>query len=430
MSGSARRGRPRGGRHPRPRRHELAGRAGRDRSKHARGAPAERAHPRDLDLARRLRVPELGPHVSVAGPRGPADRSRCRARSARAAWPPSRIGSRHDTAAAERRARAERIAAPACRARRRVAGCGPARALVEAAGARRARRRGLGGHQGRGLDSRQRHRQGLGAAALGLAARAQLRRQRRCRASATAFPPRSGWRSPIAASGKVCVNLQADGDLLYVVSGLYTAAHHRLPLLTVMFNNRTYGNDEAHQEAVAKTRGRPVENKVVGIRIDDPAPDFARIAQGFGVHAEGPIDTRRGRGPGASTRAPRGEGRGPARARRRDHNGDEGGAPMARDGLSDLRRRHAHHRAGRADRGASRRRPTARSWRRSGPLVGRAPAKAGMSRYRIGKRPRPRSPPRLARAGRAADRGDPRRSGRRHAVGRALAGAAVPRAIA
>jgi thiamine pyrophosphate-dependent acetolactate synthase large subunit-like protein len=98
-------------------------------------------------------------------------------------------------------------------------------------------------------------------------------------------------------SGKVCVNLQADGDLLYVVSGFYTAAHHRLPLLTVMFNNRTYGNDEEHQESVAKTRARPVENKVIGIRIDDPAPDFARLAQGFGVHAEGPIDTAAAVGP-------------------------------------------------------------------------------------------------------------------------------------
>jgi len=98
-------------------------------------------------------------------------------------------------------------------------------------------------------------------------------------------------------SGKVCVNLQADGDLLYVVSALYTAAHHRLPLLTVMFNNRTYGNDEAHQEAVAKARGRPIEQKVVGIRIDDPAPDFTRIAQGFGVWAEGPIDTADAVGP-------------------------------------------------------------------------------------------------------------------------------------
>ena len=99
------------------------------------------------------------------------------------------------------------------------------------------------------------------------------------------------------ASGKVCVNLQADGDLLYVVSALYTAAHHRLPLLTVMFNNRTYGNDEAHQEVVAKARARPVENKVVGIRIDDPAPDFARIAQGFGIWAEGPIDSADAVGP-------------------------------------------------------------------------------------------------------------------------------------
>src|SRR5213595_899746 len=98
-------------------------------------------------------------------------------------------------------------------------------------------------------------------------------------------------------SGKVCVNLQSDGDLLYVPSALYTAAHHRLPLLTVMFNNRTYGNDEEHQETVAKVRGRPVENKVVGIRIDDPAPDFARLAQGFGVHAEGPIETAGAVGP-------------------------------------------------------------------------------------------------------------------------------------
>jgi len=98
-------------------------------------------------------------------------------------------------------------------------------------------------------------------------------------------------------STRVCVNLQSDGDALYVPSALYTAAHHRLPLLTVMFNNRTYGNDEEHQEAVAKVRSRPVENKVVGIRIDDPAPDFARIAQGFGVHAEGPIERAGAVGP-------------------------------------------------------------------------------------------------------------------------------------
>jgi thiamine pyrophosphate-dependent acetolactate synthase large subunit-like protein len=91
-------------------------------------------------------------------------------------------------------------------------------------------------------------------------------------------------------TGKVCVNLQSDGDFLMVPGGLYTAAHHRIPLLTVMVNNHSYYNDEEHQERMAIARKRPVENKGIGIRIDDPAPDFAKIAQGFGIYAEGPID--------------------------------------------------------------------------------------------------------------------------------------------
>ncbi len=98
-------------------------------------------------------------------------------------------------------------------------------------------------------------------------------------------------------SGKVCVNLQPDGDFLYVTSALYTAAHHQIPLLTVMCNNRSYYNDEEHQEVMAKARGRLVENKVVGIRIENPAPDFAKIAQGFGVYAEGPIEEPSDLGP-------------------------------------------------------------------------------------------------------------------------------------
>src|SRR5262245_33307026 len=98
-------------------------------------------------------------------------------------------------------------------------------------------------------------------------------------------------------TGKVCVNLQSDGDFLYVPSALYTAAHHQIPLLTVMCNNRSYYNDEEHQEVMAKARGRSVENKVVGIRIEDPAPDFAKIAQGFGVYAEGPIEEPNELGP-------------------------------------------------------------------------------------------------------------------------------------
>ncbi len=91
-------------------------------------------------------------------------------------------------------------------------------------------------------------------------------------------------------TGRLCLNMQTDGDLLYSPSALWTLSHHRIPLLTVVCNNRSYGNDEDHQERVAKERGRPVENKVVGIHINDPAVDFATLARSFDIRAEGPVE--------------------------------------------------------------------------------------------------------------------------------------------
>ncbi len=89
--------------------------------------------------------------------------------------------------------------------------------------------------------------------------------------------------------GRLCVALQPDGDLLYTPQALWTAAHHRIPILFIVCNNRTYGNDEVHQELIARARGRPVENKVIGIRLEDPPVDIADMARAFGMHGEGPI---------------------------------------------------------------------------------------------------------------------------------------------
>jgi thiamine pyrophosphate-dependent acetolactate synthase large subunit-like protein len=89
--------------------------------------------------------------------------------------------------------------------------------------------------------------------------------------------------------GTVCVNLQRDGDLLYTTSALWTASNTGVPLLTVMTNNRTYYNDEEHQEKIALERGRPPENKVVGMRMEKPPVDFATLARSFGISGEGPI---------------------------------------------------------------------------------------------------------------------------------------------
>ena len=90
-------------------------------------------------------------------------------------------------------------------------------------------------------------------------------------------------------SGKICVDLQPDGDMLFTISALWTAAHYKIPLLIVVNSNRSYYNDEEHQERMAELRGRPVENKVIGIRIEEPAVDFAANARSYGVWGTGAV---------------------------------------------------------------------------------------------------------------------------------------------
>lgn len=91
-------------------------------------------------------------------------------------------------------------------------------------------------------------------------------------------------------SGKLVIDIQPDGDFLFAASSLWTVAHYRIPLLIVMFNNRSYYNDEAHQETVAIMRKRPVENKGIGLRLEDPPVDFASLARSFGIYGLGPIE--------------------------------------------------------------------------------------------------------------------------------------------
>jgi thiamine pyrophosphate-dependent acetolactate synthase large subunit-like protein len=90
-------------------------------------------------------------------------------------------------------------------------------------------------------------------------------------------------------SGKLCVDIQADGDLLMTSSALWTAAKHRIPLLIVMHNNQSFYNSEEHGIEIAKFRKRPVENAAIGTHVDDPTINFAKMAETFGVHGEGPV---------------------------------------------------------------------------------------------------------------------------------------------
>lgn len=89
--------------------------------------------------------------------------------------------------------------------------------------------------------------------------------------------------------GRLSVNIQGDGDLLYAPGVLWTAAHHRIPLLTVMHNNRAYHQEVMHLQRMANRRNRGITRATVGTTIGDPNVDFAKIAQGMGIYAEGPI---------------------------------------------------------------------------------------------------------------------------------------------
>jgi acetolactate synthase-1/2/3 large subunit len=89
---------------------------------------------------------------------------------------------------------------------------------------------------------------------------------------------------------KLVIDIQPDGDLLFDASALWVAAYHKIPLLIVMYNNRAYYNDWEHQIRIARERNTPVERAYIGMEIDNPPPDFAKLAQSFGWYAEGPIE--------------------------------------------------------------------------------------------------------------------------------------------
>ena len=97
--------------------------------------------------------------------------------------------------------------------------------------------------------------------------------------------------------GRLSVAIQTDGDLMYGPGALWTAAHHRIPLLSVMHNNRAYHQEVMHIQRMANRHQRGIENAGIGTTITDPNIDFATMVRGMGVHGEGPITEAKDLGP-------------------------------------------------------------------------------------------------------------------------------------
>jgi thiamine pyrophosphate-dependent acetolactate synthase large subunit-like protein len=101
----------------------------------------------------------------------------------------------------------------------------------------------------------------------------------------------------LRGTSRIPVCMTGDGDFLMGNTALWTAVHSSIPLLVIVANNRSYYNDEVHQERMAVVRSRPVERKWIGQRIDDPPPDLAGFARVQGAIGIGPITDRNGIGP-------------------------------------------------------------------------------------------------------------------------------------
>jgi acetolactate synthase-1/2/3 large subunit len=89
---------------------------------------------------------------------------------------------------------------------------------------------------------------------------------------------------------RIVVNIQTDGDFNYVPGSIWTAAHHKLPMLTIMHNNRAWHMELMYVQYMAGVRGRGTDRAHIGTTFRDPYIDYAKLADGYGMKSEGPID--------------------------------------------------------------------------------------------------------------------------------------------
>jgi benzoylformate decarboxylase len=99
-----------------------------------------------------------------------------------------------------------------------------------------------------------------------------------------------GWGLPAAIGAKVALSdrpvvaLIGDGSAMYTVQGLWTAAHDRIPVVWVIFNNTSY---RILKQRLVMLRGLAEQaDKFVGMELDNPAIDFVGLARSLGVAAE------------------------------------------------------------------------------------------------------------------------------------------------
>jgi len=97
--------------------------------------------------------------------------------------------------------------------------------------------------------------------------------------------------------GRLSVNLQPDGDLNYAPGVLWTSAHHQIPMLTLIHNNRGYHQELMQVQIMAARANRGPGRSEIGTTLRDPFIDYAKMAQTYGLYGDGPISDPKDLGP-------------------------------------------------------------------------------------------------------------------------------------
>ena len=97
--------------------------------------------------------------------------------------------------------------------------------------------------------------------------------------------------------GRLTVNIQCDGDLMYAPGALWTAAHHKIPVLHIMHNNRAYHQEVMQVQIMADRHSRGITNCGTGTAITGPDISYSKLAESMGVYGEGPISDPKDLGP-------------------------------------------------------------------------------------------------------------------------------------
>lgn len=106
-----------------------------------------------------------------------------------------------------------------------------------------------------------------------------------------------GYNSPAAVGaalanrplGRLTVGVVGDGDFMMQPGIIWTAAHHQIPVLLIVHNNRGYHQEVMHVQRMANRHNRGIDRTDIGTTIKDPNMDYAAMARSMGVYAEGPV---------------------------------------------------------------------------------------------------------------------------------------------